>query len=378
MKKVKILISFIIIVFCLFLVGGCYDSQDINEKLIVTSIAFDFKNDEIWYYLEIANIESGKSDETSSSKYKCIVLKASGKTLIEVRDKLDAQLDKPLYLSGVSSIIFTENFANEYLVEYLYRFRADETYRKKVSSVITSEDPEEIYKKIHEKNASVGFLIDGTLETMNKTGKSFIRTTMRLLENLSTKYTGILIPRFDLNENTVYLSGYSVISDSKIAGFLPLEDSKGTIFLKTNKVKFQYIIPFRDINLTIEVILNKRKIKTNYENNKITFNVQIDFEAELMYGDKKTPYGFVNEAIKEAEQTLKSVLENEMSSAIEKAQKDFECDYLQFDDVFRIKYPEIFKEMDWGNEFKNANVETVINVNLRSKKMLDYGLNEVR
>lgn len=59
---------------------------------------------------------------------------ARGKTLSEARHDLDIQTDKPLYFSGVRAVIFTESFAKEYLVEYLYRFRADESYRKKVQT----------------------------------------------------------------------------------------------------------------------------------------------------------------------------------------------------------------------------------------------------
>lgn len=377
-NRIKILILLLIILPIVFFPSGCYDSQDINEKLIVTAIAFDYKDDEVIFLVEIANIESGISDGSSNKKNRYIHLKAIGKDLIEARNKLDAKMENPLYLSGVNCIIFSESFANAYLVEYLYRFRADETYRKKVSSAITSEDPEELFSKVHEKNLSVGYMVDGILESMEKNQKSFTRTTMRLLENLSTAYTGILMPRFDLNEGEIYLSGYSVISDSKIAGFIPMDNSKGTIFLKTNKVNFQYSVPFKDINLTLEVVLKGRKIKPSYENQKVAFDVKLDYEVELLYGDKKTPYGFEREDIKEVEQTIKGILEADAINAIEKAQIDFECDYLQFDDIFRIKYPEIFKQMDWKSEFMNADVKISTNVDLRSKKMLDYGSSEVR
>jgi Ger(x)C family germination protein len=353
--------------------------MDINEKLIVTTIAFDVKDGEIWYYLEIANIESGKSkDAGERAGQKYIVAKGHGKTLVEVRDNLDTQLDKPLYLSGVRALVMTENFAKDYLVEYLYRFRVDETYRKKGLTVITKEDPEALYKSAHEKNASVGFLVEGIIKTLDESGKSFQRTTMRLLENLSSNYTGILIPCIGLQDNEISLTGYSVINGSTVTGFLPVEESTGTMFLKADKPKFHFIVPYNDMNLTIEVLLTKRKITPSYKDGKINYDIKIECRAELMYGDKKTPYNFEDAAAREVTEILTAMLKQQISDAIERAQKEFVCDYLQFDDIFRVSFPVEFQGMDWQKEFTSATTNIDVKVDLNTRWGLDYGANEVK
>lgn len=361
------------------LLTGCADSVDINDKLIVTAIAFDLKEGQIWYYLEIANIESGKNKEIgdgTGDKY--IVAKGHGKTFVEVRDNLDSQLNKPLYLSGVRALVLTENFAKEHLVEYLYRFRVDETYRKKGLTVITNEDPETLYKGAHEKNVSVGFHIEGILEALEDMGKSFSRTTMRLLENLSSEYTGFLIPCVGLRHEELALMGYSVVSGHAVTGFIPLEESTGMMFLKADKPKFQFIVPYSDMNLTVEVVLTKRRIKPSYENGKISFDISMECEAEVLYGDKKTPYHFEEAAIKEVAETLTGMLEEQFSDAIDRAQKEFVCDYLQFDDVFRIKYPVEFESMDWQKEFASASVNMDVQVDLSTRWGMDYSSYGVR
>lgn len=378
-KHDKLFKAITIVVLLSLLLTGCADSVDINDKLIVTTIAFDVKDGEIWYYLEIANIESGKSKEaTDSTGDKYTVVKGHGKTLVEVRDNLDTQLNKPLYLSGVRVLVFTENFAKEHLVEYLYRFRVDETYRKKGLTVITNEDPEALYKSAHGKNASVGFLIEGILETLEDTGKSFSRTTMRLLENLSSDYTGFLIPCMGLRHKELALMGYSVIHGSTVTGFIPLEESTGMMFLKADKPKFHFIVPHNDINFTIEVALTKRKIQPSYKNGKISFDINMHCKAEVLYGDKKTPYNFEETASKKVAETLTGMLKEQFSEAITRAQKEFACDYLQFDDEFRIKYPVEFESMDWQKEFPGASVSMDVQVDLGTRWGLDYGSYKVR
>lgn len=379
MKHHKLVRFLVIIIVLAALLTGCEDSVDINEKLIVTTIVCDVKDGEVWYYIEIADIEAGRGEESAEGVgKKFIVFKGHGKTLTEARDNLDTQLDKPLFLSGVRALVFTENFAKKYLIEYLYRVRVDETQRKKGLTVITKEDPEELYKSAHEKNLSAGFMIEGIMKTLDKSQKSFIRTTMRLLENLSSNYTGILIPCIGLRDKEISLIGYSVISGSTITDFLPVEESVGTMFFKVDKPKFHFIVPYNDMNFTLEVLLTKRKITSSYKGGIISYDIKMEYKAELMYGDKKTPYNFDDAAARKVSETLTAMLRQQISDAIYRAQKEFECDYLQFDDIFRIRFPVEFQEMDWRKEFINASVNIDVKVDMSTKWGMDYGVNKVK
>jgi len=124
------------------------------------------------------------------------------------------------------------------------------------------------------------------------------------------------------------------------------------------------------------VSLKKRKIIPSYENGKISFDMKFDFEAKLMYGDKKTPYNFDDIANAEVTEILIKTLKNELADAVEQAQKKFECDYLQFDDEFRIKFPVEFEKMDWGKEFSKASFTFDVKVKLSGACMMDYETNE--
>lgn len=379
MKKISkiLLILFVMLLLSAF-VSGCADSGDINKKNIVTAVALDKKDDEIYLYAEIANIEGGSKSEGksggASSKYICV--KGHGKTIPEAWQNIDRQLDKEIYLSAIGSIILTEDFAKEDLVEYLFRVRADELRRKKATIVITKEDPEELFRVSNEKDISVGFAIEKMLKTLEEEGQSFSRTTSRLIENLSDKYTGFLIPCIGLQDKENSLIGYSVVNGTTINGFIPVEGSKGTIFLKTDKPKFYYIVPYKENKFTIEVSLKNRKIKPSYENGKISFDLKSDFEAKLMYGDKKTPYNFDDTANAAVAKDLTETLKSEITDAIEQAQKKFKCDYLQFHDEFRIKYPEEFEKMDWQTEFEKATFNIDVKVVLSDTWMMDYETDE--
>ncbi len=377
--KLKIYIYIILLIILTSVTAGCADSKDINEKLIATAIGFDKKDGEILLFIEVANIKPGKSSEgQSSGSEKYIIIKAIGKTIPEARENLNRQLDKQLYLSATRALILTENFAKEHLVEYLYRVRSEELYRNKVTTLITNEDLEELFKLHNEKGDSIGFHTDALIMTLDDLGKSFSRTTSRLLENLSSMYTGILVPNIGIQGKNAVLTGYSVINGTTVTGFIPAEEAKSIIFLKADKPKLIYIVKHNDNNLTIRVSLEKRKIKSYYENGKISFDVKTEFDAQLMYGDIKLPYNIEDSDIAVISQTLTSILKTELTDAVDRAQKEFQCDYFQFDDEFRIKYPREFKQMNWQIEFPKAEIHIGVEAELKTVWMMDYGSNELK
>jgi len=376
-KHIKYLLLIVMAIpFCM-ISAGCHDSKDINEKLIATAVACDYKDDEILFYVEFADISKRQGpDGGGGAEY--IFVKAYGKTLPEVRANLNNQIDKPIFLSAVRALILTESFANEYFVEYLYRFRADENYRKKIETVITMDDLETIFSTSHQKEESVGFMIEGLLQSQAELGKSFSRNTMRVIENASGNYTGQLIHCIGMQEKEIAITGYSVIDNNKVAGFIPVEEAKGVVFWKADNPKFSYIVPYNDINLTIEVELKKRKMTASYENGQIGFDIKMEFDAELLYGDQKTPYNFEEAATKEVTELLTEMLLKEFYVTVEQSLNKYKTDYLQMDDEFRIRYPEAFEDMDWKNEYPKSEITISVNVDLSTTYMMDYGAVDVK
>lgn len=374
-KYMKILaIGFISIVFTSLMAVG-KDAIDINEKLIATTIAIDKKDGEIWFYVEFANIKAGESggdQKGSGNGAKYFVISAHGGTLADARTHLDQQLDMPLYIGGVRTLLITENFAKEDLVEYLYRLRADESYRKKVFTVITKEDLESFFKTINEEGESLGYSIENTMNTLDRSGEAFSRTTSRLLENLSSDYTGILIPCIELQEKYTVFSGYAVINDTKMVDFIPVGISSGLNIMRVDNARQFYRVPLKEFELTVEAVLSKKRIKPSYSEGKINFTATLDFDANLRYGNIKTPYELTDEDEKEIKNILEERIARQVVAAVYQAQHAYKTDYLQFDDVFSSKYPVEFASLDWNEAFLTTTFTPVVNVEFTASKSVDY------
>jgi Ger(x)C family germination protein len=357
---------------------GSKDSKDINDKMILTAVALDKKDDLVYIYVEIANIEYGTNTEGQSGgeAKKYVYVKAKGKSIPEARENLDRKLNRPTYLSAIRTILMTREFANEHLVEYFYRIRSEELYRKKVATVVVDSDIEELFENSNQKEMSVGFAIEEMLKNLEDIGTDFSKPTLAMIENVSGKYSSFLIPTIALEEGENSLIGYSVVDDITINGFIEVEEAKGVSFFKAKKPQFYYMVNYNENNLTIEVNLKKRSITPKSGSKEISFDVKMDFDASIMYGNKKTPYGFDKSDNEKITDILTALLKEELESTIERSQKDFKCDYLQFHDEFRIKYPSKFEKIDWGKEFVNAKVNISVKVDLSESWMMDYKTDE--
>jgi len=371
----------IILIFSTILTSGCWDSTDINEKVIMTSVMLDKKDGEIILYGEAANIEaskdggSGGGSGAGSGGGQFLLFIGRGKTIPQARENLNLQAEKEVYISGTRTLIFTERFAKEYLVEYLNRIRYDEQYRKKVITVITKEDPEKLVKIANDASTFAGFEIDDMLQVLKKGGKAFILPTANLLENLSGKYTGILVPCIGIQDKELILNGYFPVTDSTIADFIPIKETRGILLLTAKKPILTYIVPYKDLEYTVDVRLTKRKMIPIYQNGKITFNVKCDFKAEVLYGNKKIPYGFNDTVNAEVSESLRKLIKKDINDAFDHAQK-CKCDYLQCYDIFRIHYPDEIEKLDWEKEFPKITPNVVVKLDLESTSMMDYSIKE--
>ena len=228
------------------------------------------------------------------------------------------------------------------------------------------------------QNLSLGYSAENTVTTLESSGEGFSRTTSRLLENLTDSYTGILIPCVGLQDREVALKGYSVVNDTKVIGFIPIEDCKGLNILKADGADSFYSLPFDGVQYTVEAVLTKRTTRASYENGAPAFKISLSFDASLEYGDKKLPYGLSGADSAAMTGMLERMIDQDVRDAIYQAQTTFRTDYLQLDDAFRVAYPVIAESVDWNEAFARAAITPEVKVNLKTAYMMDYSVDQLR
>lgn len=365
MRIIKCVSILLVIVFCL---SGCYDALDINKKHIVTAVILDYKDDCVRFNVEIADVEGGDSD--SKEKYKYVT--GIGKTIMESKENLNRNLDRELYLSAIRAIIFTHDFIDEYLLEYLNRLRASEQYNKKVIIVTTNDEPDNLISACEKNKLSVGFSTEEMLSTLKKQGESFSVTTQEVIEKLSNEHAAMLIPSIGVKDGTNTLVGYTVIDREVVRAFIPADDARGAVLMNRDNAKSHYLIEYNGQDLSVEGRIKDCKIKPKFEGGKVSFEIDCQMKATLLYGDNRPPYTFERRDYEILEQKLKLAVEKDIKQTVLNAQNEYKCDYLNFDDAFRIKYPKEFDDLDWTKEFTSAKIDVNTKINLDDLWLMDY------
>jgi hypothetical protein len=188
-----------------------------------------------------------------------------------------------------------------------------------------------------------------------------------------------LLPCIGIDDELPSIIGYSVLNGPQVTGFIPSAKNRtdGLMFLKADKPKLVYTVPYKEMIFTVEAKLKKRKLEPFYSGGEISMNLTFDISAEIMYGDKKTPYNLTEADMQNMSGILADLIKNDITGTIEQAQQEFNCDYLQFDDAFRIKYPEEFDSMQWQDMFSKIHTSVDVKADITMQYGLDYGPNEV-
>lgn len=372
-KAVKIILPIILI---LLSISGCWDSIDIEERDICTCVIVDKVDDEFVFYVEISGISSKiqnpRSEQDSGQQTSASVIKGSGKSYAEARAQLDKELNKPLYLGAVQTLILTERLADSDIEEYTLRLRQLTEYRKTMDVIVTPDDPEEFLKVQPENASAVGFAIEDTLETLIKLGDAHL-SLADVLQKLESKNACFLMNTLSVKEGHISLIGTAVFDKGKRIGFIPENESHGLVYIAAsmrNKPKFDYVITIEDKTVTLETTLKRRSIKANYDGDKPTFNLDLSYDAVVLYPSERIK--ITDDMRREFAGLLKEQIEGDIRKAIDTSQKEFACDYLSFSEPFRIAYPQAFDAINWHEEFKKAEFNINTSVKIIPNKTVDY------
>lgn len=352
-----------------FLLTGCWDASDVSSLNLCTMVILDKQGDEFSFTTEIAKISpAGESGGGGGEKQ--AYLMGSGKDLAQARDDLDMQMDKPLFLGTVRALVITSRAAANDLAEYLFRLRENQAYRQKVNIAIMEEDPKALTEAENEGDQPIGFILDDTIHTGQELGHTCAVTTEKYINDILEK-RGFIIHHIGLVNKQVKLDGYSVFQDAKLIGFIPMESSRGLSYLLSSRPIWVYRLPGGSGFITAEVELDHREIKPSYRDGRAQFQLRFAFKATIQYKSSVRLFPLNEQNIRQYADDLGQVLAQEISAAIDQSQNEFQTDYLDLGEAFRLSYPDEFEGMDWSAEYLRAEIEAHTSVDISVSDKID-------
>ncbi|KYH31668.1 spore germination protein A3 precursor [Clostridium tepidiprofundi DSM 19306] len=363
-KNVSKIYKLLLIFILCFQLCGCWDYRDINKRSILISIGVDRIGDLIQFSGEIAGGAGAEGKKNQEVKRVSVYPFVSyGENFEIARLDLINKVPQPEFLGAVKVVVFSKKYAEEGIEAYLNRINGEYDYRKTLLAVISKDPPKKLFCINTNKEQSIASLIENNINYQTGHGKALYTTVGEMLSDISMKDIGYLIPYIGWENDSITYLGLGVMKDSKLIDIIHVKDTDGILYLLAKNPKMTEEIPsiYKDENLySLRTTVKKRKITTNYVNNKPVINIDLDIYARVRYQYYIKPID--DKEIERVEDELSSRIKKYVEDAIYVSQKKYKCDIFEFAKYFRGEHPEIYRKIDWKEEYTNA----IINVNVKT------------
>lgn len=306
---------------------GCWNYSELSDMAIVSSVAVDKENEEYLVSFLVTNAQ--KPDSTSQdSTASMTIISGKGKTIVEAINDLDLKIPKQHYLGHMSSLIISEEVANNTLEVFDYFFRNPESIKKfyfiisrdKAVDTLKIISPLEIFpsesivsnlRDINEEQAIISeTLYSDFLNDVLTEGKNPVVAAIKISGDIKDADDEEDLNKTDI-ETFIDTDSMAIFHNYDFITFADKDESKGINVIR-NKVKSLFLSVDCDGGSSLAKA-NKveTKIKLKFKDNKPVFT--IESEAEIQMQETTCKYDLesedvINDLEKEYSKDLKRII----------------------------------------------------------------------
>lgn len=291
MKKIILLLSLV----ATLLLSGCWDVSEPQRMYYVLGIGVDFKDDQYEIYMQLINFANvARSENPAPKGIQAEIGRAKGETMEEAFFKLYRSIDQKVFWGHMSYILFSEDaMKSENAISIIDSFLRHRETRYQILTYVTKEPIEEvllitpIFNKSLTASKLSNPLYTNELETMIEPVD--LRT---LVINLNEPSHEISIPFVSINRNwsttngpsmETAFTGVGVLSKDGFKGFINGKAARGLQWMHDHKnrgdVTFQ--LDEEGDYLTVDLEKIGLDVKPIVQNNQVTFEVNVKFNATI-------------------------------------------------------------------------------------------------
>jgi spore germination protein KC len=366
--------SIISCILLLLLLPGCWNRRELNTLAIVQAIGVDRTDDgQISVSLQILKpsaIKTSTSEKGSGSSSVWVVT-STGETVFDAIRDASLQTDRKAFFSHNTVYVLSEELARSGLSDELDLFNRDSEFRKLPFVFISKRKAEEIIRSNYEQEKIPGQAIEKLAKVTFAASKVPKIQFIDLLKNLASKTNDSIVPGIDLiqrdNRESLKLEGTAILKRDKMVGWFNAMETRGVLWILGNVGSGIIVVPTpgdESKKSGIEIIRTTTRIVPEISNGNLI--VTVDIHADGNLGEQMGNSDLVQpQPFKELEKRMASEIEDEINSAVDKAQK-WNVDIFKFGTEFHRKYPKEWPELEknWSSEFPKIHVNVVVDTEL--------------
>lgn len=372
-------ISTIFCILLLLILPGCWNRKELNTLAIVQAVGIDRTEDgQISLSLQLlkpSDVKASTSEKAGGSKSVWVVT-SQGETIFEALRNATMQTDRRAYFPHNMVFVLSERVAREGIGEELDLLSRDLEFRKLAYVFISKTNAEDIIRSEHEQEKIPGRAIEKLAKLTFATSKIPKIQLIDLLKNLTSKTNDSIVPGIALvqerSENSekkfLKLEGTAIFKKDKLIGWFDEKETRGVLWI-SGEVKSGIIVTPTPGDETkkssIEIIKATSRIVPERVNGNLVLTINVHVEGNL--GEQMSSSDLVMpEPFTELEEKMASVIEDEINSAVIKAQR-WEVDLFKFGTEVHRQFPKEWPELEknWREEFQKLQVNVVVSAKIR-------------
>lgn len=359
----------------LLLTPGCWDLHDVNSTAFVLGIGIDSptNSDPAKYAVtfQFAKPVAIHGNPTTE----IIEISTNADSILQAIQRTQASVGRVISLSHLRVVVIGEDIARgenfQDLTNYILR-EPDLALQLRLAFVQDAR-AQDFYRS----NARFGQRPTGELVSMGKFSSQIavVRTRDFLdfvsdLKNTNGTAFGSRITIKNA-ENTIVQDGAAVYKDWKLVSWLNAEEVQAANWLVEKKTQPVVVAEAGDNTYTYEVRSKDTKFKSIFDEGKPFLEVHVKTEGMVMeeYGQDLDLSQAEN--LREMESLFAEAIREQVTSAIQKSQKEIKADYLGLGKAFRNKEPGAFKLLDWSEVYPTMSIDVQVDCKVKA-----YGLHK--
>lgn len=288
MKK---FLLFILIVFQLFLLTGCWGERTIINQTLITGFGIDFKDNQYIVTIQALNFTNIAKQESGAPQVPAppLVGQAKGKTIQSAFDKIEERSPIPLYYGHVSAVVLSKSIIESKMKEINSFISGRPILRYTMWIYGTERDMKEIF--MSQSFFNLPFMYTVVYNPDERSRGSLILLSLKF-HQLISRYTQpvgtVLLPSLDIDDHNfkeekedkvAYINGAYVISQKKFKGQVSLKDVKSLNFMKLENNNISLVLQKYKLNL--EVRNSKGSVKVVKGGKKPKYIIKIKTEVAV-------------------------------------------------------------------------------------------------
>lgn len=369
MKRILI----VYLTFSLIFTTACWDMVDIEDRILPYSLAIDVSNDDsnkpLLFCFSYPNINAlGKNPTQEEVVY---IIDVNAKSIFDATHEMTSRERHPIFLKHLNVVILSEGvFTDEmYVRQIIDGIKRDFIVNKMMHLLITKSSAHELLEKKLESERQE--TIEGLLVSMlrNEQGSNKF-TPIRIMEftNAMDNKRVVVVP-LAATDGDIEIAGGGLFKNYKFIDYIDAETNRNINILNDQAHAAELNLDYREINLALKLVnIDSKKRLVDKEELKFEFYIDIDGQIqEYIISDDKDIHSV--EIIEDMEKTINKHLEAELSSTLEKLQKEYNADVLGILEYLNRFHPQIYNqvEADWDSIFPNINIDVNVNVSIRRR-----------